>query len=176
MTHDSTETVVFGFANRVSFPIIESASRIPGQVSLQVCKDDKRRYLEIRLQPGDASPEGDERNAPVIALHLPPIAIHGQPRSLILDVNFDAPGYAVALDAFDASGEIVSFAFDAPRSSGWQRVGAAFDVRWVECLVQPTRLRISFPSGGGGAALGIATLSVTGDVRLASPGLADSGC
>lgn len=175
MTHDSTETVVYGFADTESFPIIESASRIPGQVSLQVCKDNKGRYLEIRLQPGDMPLERDDRGGPVIALHLPPIAIHGQPRSLVLDVNFDAPGYAVALDAFDASGESVSFAFYAPRSSGWQRVRAAFDVRRVECPVQPTRLRISFPSGSEGAALGIATLSVAGDVRLASPGLADSG-
>ena len=175
MTHDSTETVVFGFADRELFPIIESASRVPGHVSLQVCKDDKVRYLEIRLQPGVALPEGDDRSGRVIALHLPPIAIHGQPRSLVLDVNFDALGYAVALDAFDASGDSVSFAFDAPRASGWQRVRAKFDVLRVECPVQPTRLRISFPSGNEGATLGIATLSVMGDVRLASPGLADSG-
>ena len=176
MTHDSAETVVYRFADRESFPIIESASRIPGHVSLHVCEDDQRRCLEIRLPPGDAPPEHDDRSGPVIALHLPPIAIHGLPRSLILDVNCDTRGCTVALDAFDAFGEIVSFTFDAPGSSGWQRVRAAFDTRRAECPVQPTRLRISFPSGDKGGALGIATLSVTGDVRLASPGLADSGC
>ena len=174
-------TLLYRFDDPAAFPVLESETTATGPVSVHVEGHGTETFLWIAAERAGNDPPGAK-----VVLALPPREIAGSPEMVQLSVLGDASGCAVFLEAADANGWGFAYAFEPIDFRGWrtlevevQRPAERFgdhdsDVATslIEAPVQPSRLGIRLGPSLHRTEIGLATLSVTGNVRLVRPGIA----
>ena len=140
-----------------------------------------------RLQVNVGRHASDPPDATVV-LALPLAAIGGQPERLELQVAGDGSGCGLFIDATDARGCGFTYSLgrvdftglrtcsvDMRQPSEWWKRPRNDDTQIVSPPVQLHRLGIAVGAGDVDIGFGLVALSVTGDVHLAPPGIADLG-
>ncbi len=173
-------TLLYRFDDTYAFPLLKSETTARGAVTVRVERGADDAFLRVALQRQSS-------DAPEVAvvIGLPLLAIDGSPQRLLLDVLGDTSGCHLFLEAGDARGWGLAYSFGTIDFSGWHR--PSVDVQepceyWGTCKaegthgvvppLQPYRLRLTMSEKCRTIDVGLGALSVTGDVRLAPPGIA----
>lgn len=178
---------LYRFGEPSGVAVLECETTLPGSLTLVAEGVTAGGFLRLRWRGGgDCTSHGDgERDRggeslESIVIALPVVAIDGRPMKLLLEVLGDASGCEIAVDASDARGSRCRYSFGAVDFTGWRTCPAECrDARRldggtdVESPIQFFQLRVTPPVQCNAVALGLGSLSVTGDVRLLPPGLAD---
>jgi hypothetical protein len=157
-------TVLYRFDDAARFPVFESHTTAKGPVTVQADRDDAGSFLRITYQPQAAY--GDEVT---IVLALPIVAVDGRPQKFLLDVFGDASGCHFYLEGMDASGSPPLLSFGLVDFIGWRTLRA--DASKLAPPVQFHRLRLTTAPSTHAVRLGVRSLSVTGEVRIATAGI-----
>ena len=195
-------TTLYRFDDPRVFPVLQGESSVRGSVAtrlvgmggprLQTWGSDSRNhaprsegpgpppYLQLLWKRLDADPP-----EPEIVMGLPFRAIEGAAQRLMLDVYGDAGGSHLYIEAGDASGWGFACSFGVVDFTGWRTChadardpcefwGAHTASTWtgIASPLQLHRLRIMLAKAGKELDLRFATLTITGDVRIANPGVA----
>ena len=181
-------TVLYRFDDAARFPIFESHTTAKGPVTVQADRDDAGDFIRIVYQRYEADP-----NEVTIVLALPLVGVDGQPHQLLLDVFGDAVrradrgsdepteeggsgrvrGCHLYLEGMDASGSLLALSFGLVDFAGWRTLRA--DASQLVPPVQFHRLRADIaaaPTASAPFRLGVRSLSLTGEVRVAAAGIA----
>lgn len=157
-------TVLYRFDDAARFPIFESHTTAKGPVAIHADRDDAGGFLRITYQRRD----DDDADEVTIVLALPLLAFYGGPRQLLLDVFGDAGGCHLYLEGMDASGSLLALSFGLVDFTGWQTLRA--DASKLVPPVQFHRLRLTTSGSSRAVRLGVRSLSLTGEVRVAAAG------
>ena len=173
-------STVFHFDNAESFPLLETETTALGPVTTGVAGSASESFLRLSYQRH----RNDGRDARVV-IALPMRAIYDTPEKLLLEVRGDGSGSEVLLEAGDAQGWGFTYSFGILDFSGWRVIStdAQHPVEYwggrkqdgtpgVVPPVQPFRLGVVLGKSCYDVDLGFRTLSVTGDARVAPPGIA----
>ena len=158
-------TVIYRFDDASRFPVFESHTTAKGSVTVQTQRDDTGDFVRIGYERTEA--DGTEV---AIVLALPLVAVEGRPGQLLLDVLGDASGCHLRLEGMDAGGALLALFFGAVTFQGWRTLRA--DASKPVPPLQFHRLRITAVPASVAVRLGLRSLSLTGPVRLAPPGVA----
>jgi hypothetical protein len=137
-------------------------------------------FLRIALRRAD-----DDPPEMIAVIALPLLAIDGNPTQLQLDVLGDASGCHLFIEAGDAVGAGFAYDLGSVDFVGWQTCRAEV-ARPAECWaapgggapsvftppLQPYRLGLTAGASCSRVDLGLAELRVSGEVRIALPGVA----
>ena len=156
-------TVLYRFDDAARFPIFESHTTAKGPVTVQADRDDAGDFIRIVYQRYEADP-----NEVTIVLALPLVGVDGQPHQLLLDVFGDAGGCHLYLEGMDASGSLLALSFGLVDFAGWRTLRA--DASKLAPPVQFHRLRLTTAPSSHAVRLGVRSLSLTGEVRIAAAG------
>ena len=191
--------IVYRFDRLDAFPLLDSYTTDPQGVTMRVDEHGPEKILRVTCQRirstenrkealCDTSHVDGASDQPVercVTLALPLRAIDGQPEQLVLEIDGDAGGCNVFLEAADGGGCGLVYHFGTVDFRG--RRACAISVqrpceRWsaralveAEPVLLPLqfhRLRIELPAGCHSLDLGLVSLSVTGPVQPITPGIA----
>jgi hypothetical protein len=195
-------TLLYRFNDLQAFPVLkgESSVRTPvvtrlegmGGPRLQTWGSDSRNHSGTSVGPGTSphlrllwTRQNNDPPEAVIVMGLPFRAIEGAAQRLMLDVYGDAGGSHLCIEAGDASGWGFACSFGVVDFTGWRTChadardpcefwGAHTASTWtgIASPLQLHRLRIMLAKAGKELDLRFATLTITGDVRIANPGVA----
>ena len=153
-----------------------------GCVDFQVQRHGGESVLRVALQR-----HVDDTKEVKVVFALPLIAVDGLVEEFLLDIVGDASGCELFLEAGDARGWGFAYSFgrvdlkgECTCSTDAQRPGEYWGARKEEGTpgivppVQPYRLTIVMDAACGGFDLALRALRVTGQVRLAPPGIASA--
>lgn len=191
--------IVYRFDRIDDFPLLDSYTTDSQGVTLRVEELGSEKILRVAYQcirttknrkdaPCDTPPvdgASDQPVEPCVTLALPLRAINGQPEQLVLEIDGDADGCNVFLEAADGDGcglvyhfGTVNFRGRRARTTSVQEPHERWSARALveaEPVLLPLqfhRLRIELPAGCHGLNLGLLTLSATGSVQPITPGIA----
>ena len=179
MPPEPKRTLLYAFDDTESFPLLKSYTTARGPVIIHVARDDDHTFLRISV-----TRQHDDPPRITVVLALPLLAVDGRPEEFLLDVLGDSSGCELLIDAGDAQGRGFAYSFGSADFSGWRTCRT--DVQspselWGEHerngthrIVPPVqlyRLRIEADQSCDSANLGFRALYVTGDARLAPPGI-----
>ncbi len=174
------QTLLYAFDDAEVFPLLESYTTARGPVTVRVeCHVDDT-LLRIAFRRRDDDPPAI---AAVIALPL--MAVDGQPEEFLLDVLGDASGCELFAEAGDARGRGFAYSFGSVDFSGWRTCRTDVQspselwgehegngTRRIVPPVQLYRLRVEVGRSSEAVDVGLGALRITGNVRLAPPGIA----
>lgn len=158
-------TVLYRFDDAGRFPVFESHTKAKGRVAVHVDRDDAGVFLRIAYERQAA--DADEVT---IVLALPLVAVDGRPRQLLLELFGDAGGCHLHLESMDGRGSPLAMPFGVVDFDGWRTLRA--DGSKLAPPIQLHRLRLTAAQGCASMNLGLRSLSMTGDVRVAAAGIA----
>lgn len=156
-------TVLYRFDDACRFPVFESHTTAKGPVTVCADRDDAGGFLRIAYQRRDEDADGV-----TIVLALPLLAVDGRPKKLLLDVLGDAGGCHLHLEGMDACGNHIVLPFSLVDFTGWRTLRA--DASKLEPPVQIHRFRLTTAPSSHEVRLGIRSLSLTGEIRVAAAG------
>lgn len=190
--------IVYRFDRLDAFPLLDSYTTDPQGVTMRVDELVPEKVLRVTCK-GVRGPEtrkdalsdtprvhgtSDRPVEPCVTLALPSRAIDGQPEQLVLEIDGDAGGCHVLLEAADGSGCGLVYHFGTVDFTGRRACSigvqepherwsarAPFEAGPVLLPLQFHRLRIELPAGCHGLDLGLVSLSVTGSVHPITPGI-----
>lgn len=157
-------TVLYRFDDAARFPVFESHTTAKGPVEIHADRDEAGDFLRITYQR-QAANSGEV----TIVLALPIVAVDGRPRKLLLDVLGDAGGCRLHLEGLDARGSLLVLSFGLVDFAGWRTLRA--DASQFVPPVQFHRFRLTTASSSHAVRLGVRSLSLTGEVRVAAAGI-----
>ncbi len=174
------DTLVYRFDNTEAFGLLDVEGTARSAVSVSLDGTEQARFLRVRWARGREDALGV-----VIVLSLPPRAVDGTPCQWLLDASANGGACRVTLEAADAYGAGVDYSLgvihaSAPRilsapvaepTGFWGERGETKDEP-VTPPIEPYRIRLSPPDVCQSLDIIVRTLHVTGDVRLAAPGIA----
>lgn len=174
-------TVLHRFDSPGAFPVLTTFTTARNPVSSQVCGQGVDAGLNIGCER-----HADDPSDVDIVLGLPLTAIDGEPHSLKLDFAGDLTGCRVSLEGMDSRGAGLTYALSREGKPGRRVLSAMIQHPTDSCgdmlegdsfrvllPLQLHRLRITVGPDAPGLDLRLLRLSVTGDVRLCPPGIAD---
>jgi hypothetical protein len=173
--------LLYRFDSVEPYPVLESRTNVRGAVTTHVAGEGEAARLQVNVRRH----AGDPPDATVV-LALPLAAIGGQPERLELRIAGDGSGCGLFVDATDARGCGFTYSLgrvdftglracsvDIRLPSEWWKRPRNDDTQIVSPPVQLHRLGIAAGAGDMDIGIGLVALSVTGDVHLALPGIAD---
>ena len=180
MPSRTRHTVLYVFDDVETFPMLDSETTARSPVTARVEGQRPDARLRVAWKRGDDDP-------PVVdvVLALPPLAIDGELEELLLDVSGDAGGCSVSVKVDDGQGQGFSYPLGQVDFTG--RCTLAAKVKepgesWgpqhpdvtttVVPPLRPYELWLTMSESYQAMDIVLWTLSVTGDVRLAPPGIA----
>jgi len=170
-------TVLYRFDDAARFPVFESHTTAKGPVEVRPLRDEAGDFLRIDYRRHEA--DADEV---AVVLALPIVAVGccrsaaevcaevAVKRQLLLDVFGDASGCRLYLEGMDARGSLVVVSFGLVDFADWRTLRA--DASQLVPPVQFHRLRLNTAPSSCAICLGIRSLSMTGDVRVVTAGIA----
>ena len=191
--------IVYRFDRLDAFPLLDSYTTNPQGVTMRVDELGPEKILRVTCQrirstenrqealcdTSHVDGASDRPVKPCVTLALPLRAIDGQPEQLVLEIDGDAGGCNVFLEAADGSGCGLVYHFGTVDFTGRQACAISVQrpcERWsarapsdAEPVLPPLqfhRLRFELPAGCPGLDLGLVSLSVTGAVQPITPGIA----
>ena len=175
--------VLYRFDDVEKYTILESKTTVRGPVAMHVeppSAGEGQACLRITVAQQPA-----ELAEPALVLALPVRALDGVPKHFLLAVCGDASGGRIRLEAADATGVSLVYAFGTLHFSGWRVCMADptqpsnhSDGRHHEPVPVVTpplhfhRLGFVLSDPETGIDIRLRTLGASGNVRLAAPGLA----
>ena len=173
-------TLVYRFDDADSFHLLDSDTTARGPVTVRVETAGGNSFLRVAFRR-----KGDDPPRIAAVLALPLVAIDGHPRELRLDVLGNADGCHLTAEAGDAEGWGFAYSFGRVDFTGLRTCTAkvatpseywgtrkTVDIPGIVPPLQLFRLLITTEQQCQAVDIGLAALSVTGDVRVASPGIA----
>jgi len=172
--------LLYRFDNTDAYPVLESLTSARGPVTIRVDRESGASCLRLEAKRHKRDPA-----EVVIALALPWRSIGGDLQQFLLDVDGDASGCRLTLEAADAVGNPFFYEFGAVDFAGWRTCKA--DARTPSkprgmqrgmaeaAICFPLQLhRLSLSMGADCSAVNVAfrNLVVTGDVHDAPSGIA----
>jgi len=177
-------TALYRFDDAARFPVFESHTTATGPVAIQASRDEAGDFIRIVYQPVEADPAEVS-----IVLALPLVGVDGRLRKLLLDVLGDADSRAdrgsyeptveggsgrvcgchLYLEGMDGRGELLTVRLGPIDFAGWRTLRA--DASNLVPPVQFHRLRVTTTPPAHAVRLGIRSLSMTGEVRIAAAGI-----
>ncbi len=172
--------LLYKFDSVGDFPVLESYTTLRGSVATRVDGRGDNAVLRVVVEPHER--EADDA---VVVIALPPVAVDGRPEQFELTLDGDASHCELLLEAADARGDGFTYSFGTVDFAGTRtcvvEVQRPIEVwgrrhgcgqRDIIPPVQLFRLGIKPAPSCQGVDLGLVTLAVAGDVRLAPPGIA----
>lgn len=176
-------TLLYRFDNTEDFLLLESETTARGLVAIRVDGIKPHSFLRIAMTRHSEDPPEI-----TVLVALPLIAIDGKPQKLLLDVLGDAGGCHLFLEAGDAQGWGFAYSLGSVDFTGWrtctvdvQEPGEYWGERREDATpgiippLQLYRLGLTMSERCRAVDVGLGALNVTGDVRLAPPGIASTG-
>jgi hypothetical protein len=168
--------VLYRFDDAARFPVFESHTTAKGTVAIHVDREEVGDFLRIDYQRHEADPDEVD-----IVLALPLVAVGccrsaaearaevAVKRQLLLDVFGDASCCHLYLEGMDASGSLLALSFGPVDFTGWHTLRA--DASKLVSPVQFHRFRLTTAPSSHAVRLGVRSLSLTGEVRVAAAGM-----
>ena len=172
--------LLYRFNRPETFPLLSTYTTARGPVSIRVVGESDDAALTLAL-----GRHHDDPGEITVMLGLPLIAIEGRPERLELDLSGDLTGCRVFVEAADSCGVGITYTLGGEGGSGprtWSAKAQDPDESWGErhhgdlpgsaLPLQFHRLGFALGPGCRGVDVRLTRLRVTGDVRLAGPGMA----
>ncbi len=159
-------TLLYRFDDAARFPVFESHTTAKGPVAVHADRDDAGDFLRIDYQRQAANTA-----EATIVIALPIVSVDGRLRQLLLDVLGDSSGCRLHLEGMDASGSLLVLSFGLVDFSGWRTLRT--DASKLLPQVQFHRLRLNTAPSSHAIRIGLRSLFLTGEVRVAAAGCVD---
>lgn len=173
-------TLLYRFDDAEAFALLKSQTTARGPVTIRVDCQGNDMFLRVTV-----TRQQDDPPEITVVIALPLLAVDGKPEEFLLNVLGDASGCRIFAEAGDAHGWGFAYSFGSVDFSDWRTCPA--DARspseyWGEReksgtpgIVPPVqlfKLGLLMSETCRTIDIGLGKLSVTGDVRIAPPGIA----
>lgn len=173
-------TLLYRFDDAEAFALLKSQTTARGPVTVRVDCQDNDMFLRVTL-----TRQEDDPPEITVVIALPLLAVDGKLEEFLLDLLGDASGCRIFAEAGDTHGWGFTYSFGSVDFSGWRTctVNAQNPSEYwgerekdgtpgVVPPVQLFKLGLLMSESCRAIDIGLGKLSVTGDVRLAPPGIA----